>query len=395
VVNVHIARMAIYQLAIPFRMPFSHGSSERRVSDNVVLAIELGNGQIGYGETLAREYVTGETRATVVQSIQRVFLPLLMSIRPETFGQLMAALETLPVTDGDRPLYAARCAVELALLDVYGKQLGRDPTALAGWVDQPRWEPPGSTRTVGYSGVIGFTCPARVHRIARLWRMLGVRDLKIKVGDADEFDRVHAVTKRFSRPVQTGKVRLRVDANGAWSANGLAEKIDRLEELGILYLEQPTSRHEDAAWVPVQYESGLSLIADESLVSFDDAERLAADRRVGVFNIRIAKNGGLVPALRLAGFAHSKGIAVQLGCMVGETGILTRAGQWLAGMVRDLLFVEGNYGMFLLKGDIVKRRERFRFRGRIPVPAGSGLAVRVDPEKLKRYSVSQPIVINV
>lgn len=393
--NLHIAKIAIHQLAIPFRRPFSHGSARRDVSDNVILAIELGNGQVGYGETLAREYVTGETPSTVVESIQRVFLPRLMTFRPETFGELMAALEDLPLTDGDRPLYAARCAVELAVLDVYGKQFHRDPTALAGWIDQPRWEPPGSTRTVTYSGIIGLTPPEKVRWVVRLWRAARVTDLKIKVGDEREFERLLAVTTQLARPIAAGKVRLRVDANGAWTAGDLTDKIDRLEQLGIAFLEQPTSRNDENSWATVQHESDVDLIADESLVSLADAERLADDGRVGVFNVRIAKNGGLLPTLRLAAFAQSRGIGVQLGCMVGETTILARAGAWLAAMVRGLLFAEGHYGRFLMKDDIAIGGQRFRFRGRMCIPQGTGLAVHVDPKKLHQYAAAAPIAINV
>ena len=67
----------------------------------------------------------------------------------------------------------------------------------------------------------------------------------------------------------------------------------------------------------------------------------------------------------------------------------------LAAIVPELLFAEGNYGTILLKDDIVKRRARFRYGGKIPIPAGPGLGVRVDPGKLVKYSSSEPIVINV
>lgn len=393
--NVHIAKITIYQLRIPFRQPFAHGSAIRHHSDNVVVQLELGNDIIGFGETLAREYVTGETQAGVVESIQRVFLPILMTIRPEAFGQVLEALENLPFSEGAKPLYAARCAVELALLDAYGKQFGRDPTMLAGWIDQPYWEPPGATATVRYSGIIGMLRPEKAKWLVRLMRLWQLNDLKIKVGDDLEWDRLKTIVDYLSGPIAQEKVRLRVDANSAWPIDVLPRKVDQLEELGVLYLEQPTPREDDAHWLPIQHESGVNLIADESLISFTDAERLAEQYRVGVFNVRIAKNGGLLPALKLAAFAYNRGIEIQLGCMVGETGILTRAGQWFASIVPELLFAEGGYGALLLKDDIVKRRERFRYGGKIRVPAGPGLGVKVDPEKLRRYSLAAPIVINV
>lgn len=389
--NTHIAKITIHTLAIPFRRPFKHGSAERLASDNIVLSIELGNGLVGYGETLARAYVTGETPADVIREIQQVFVPLMMNVRPESFGEVMAALETLPLVDGAHNVCAARCAVELAMLDVYGKLFDRDPTMLTGWIDQPRWEPPGSTKSIGYSGIIGLSGLNKVKWLVRLWRWLGLRDIKVKVGDDLEFDRLEAIVRQLSRRIRANKAIIRVDANGVWRADDLAEKIDRLEELGVLFLEQPTVPNDDASWADVQQNSDVDLIADESLVSFADAERLASDYRASVFNIRIAKQGGLLPAMRMAAFAYSRGLRAHLGCLVGETAILTRAGQWFASIVPELLFAEGNYGMFLMKDDITPRMERFRYHGAIPIPKGPGLGVNVDVNKLRRYAAAEPI----
>ena len=119
--NEHIAKMTIYQLALPFRGSFSHSSASRKIGDNVIIELELGNGKTGFGETLARKYVTGESPDDVVNTIREIFLPILAKIRPDGFGEVIEVLEHLPTVKEDRPLYAARCAVELALIDVYGK----------------------------------------------------------------------------------------------------------------------------------------------------------------------------------------------------------------------------------------------------------------------------------
>lgn len=396
--NLHISRMTIHRLALPFRRQFSHAAAERSAGDSVILQLELGNGQVGFGETLARDYVTGETPEAVVESIQRVYLPILMQFNPEGFGEVMELLERLPLAEGDhgeKPLCAARCAVELALLDVYGKQFNRSPEILTGWIDQPFWEPPGAAAAISYSGVVGAMAPAKAAILVRLLRLWGVADFKIKVGDPDEFARLRAVVRVLDRALKAGQARLRADANGAWTPQELKDKIDRLEELGVLFLEQPTVPRLDDSWLPIQHHSGVNLIADESLVSFTDAERLTKEYSVGIFNIRLAKNGGLLPALKLAGFAYSRGIEVQLGCMVGETGILTAAGRWFAALVPELIFAEGGYGKWLLKDDVIDRPVKFRYGGKIPLPRGPGLGVQVNLGKLRKYAASEPIAINI
>ncbi len=393
--NEHIAKITIYQLALPFRGSFSHSSASRSIGDNVIVEIELGNGRVGFGETLARKYVTGESPDDVVASIRDIFLPILAKVRPDGFGEVIESLEQLPMVANDKPVYAGRCAVELALIDVYGKYFRRTPAMLSGWIDQPDWEPPGATIATTYSGVIGAVSPSKAVLLARLMRAWKLRDIKIKVGDELEYDRLVRLVNLLDRAIEQHKVRLRVDANGAWKPDKLTQKIDMLEELGILYLEQPTHPKYDELWKSVQHTSGVNLIADESLVSMADAERLTKEYSVGIFNIRLAKNGGLLPALRLAAFAYSKGIEVQLGCMVGETGILTVAGQWFANIVPELIFAEGGYGRLLVKDDLLKRHLRFHYGGKIPTPIGYGLGIEVNRDKLRRYCISEPIVINV
>ncbi len=393
--NEQINKITIYQLAIPFRGSFSHSSASRSMGDNIIVELELGNGRVGFGETLAREYVTGETPSSVVDAIKNIFVPILTSFRPDGFGQVMEFLEQLPLAENSRPLYAARCAVELALIDVYGKYFNRTPATLSGWIDQPYWAPPGATIETRYSGVIGSVSPRKAMILAGLMRAWGLRDIKVKVGDEMEFNRLACLTKMLEKSLDYGKIRLRVDANSAWNTDELAEKVDMLEQLGILYLEQPTHRDCDDEWKSVQHTSGVNLIADESLISFEDAFRLVKEYSVGIFNIRLAKNGGLLPALRLAAFAYSKGIEVQMGCMVGETGILTVAGQWFANIVPELIFAEGGYGKLFVKDDLLKKHLRFHYSGKIPTPSGAGLGIEVDKAKLIKYCIAEPIAINI
>ena len=48
-------------------------------------------------------------------------------------------------------------------------------------------------------------------------------------------------------------------------------------------------------------------------------------------------------------------------------------------------FVEGNYGRFLMGGDILRSTVRFGYGGRLRVLGGAGMGVEVDPERLERW----------
>ncbi|MHC4091988.1 MAG: enolase C-terminal domain-like protein, partial [Planctomycetota bacterium] len=153
-----------------------------------------------------------------------------------------------------------------------------------------------------------------------------------------------------------------------------------MREVPLAGIEQPLGKGQDADLPTVRQASRAPLIHDESLVTLDDARRLTA---LGVAdNIRISKCGGLLPALRLAHFARQHGAIIQLGCMVGETSILSAAGRRLLEMVPSVAFAEGWFGSFLLRADVVGRPLRFRYGGLGRELPGPGLGVEVDPQRL-------------
>jgi len=141
--------------------------------------------------------------------------------------------------------------------------------------------------------------------------------------------------------------------------------------------------------------TGCDLIADESLVTLADAQRLLAGGGVQVLNIRIAKNGGLMPALRMARMALAAGRDVQLGCLVGETSILTAAGIAFLEACPKVRFVEGAYGRFLLRADVTRRPIRFRRAGRIHPRPGFGLGVEVNEAALQRPLAHPPRTLHL
>ncbi|NLG42285.1 MAG: hypothetical protein GX547_03490, partial [Phycisphaerae bacterium] len=61
---LNIRNVRIFRLAIPMRLRFDHAAAVREVADPIVLQISAAAPYahyVGYGETLARTYVTGES----------------------------------------------------------------------------------------------------------------------------------------------------------------------------------------------------------------------------------------------------------------------------------------------------------------------------------------------
>ncbi|HKQ48113.1 MAG TPA: enolase C-terminal domain-like protein [Phycisphaerae bacterium] len=387
-----IARLTIHQLAIPLRVRFRHAAAERNAANPLVVAIELADRTIGYGETHPREYVTGESTESVIAAIQDVFLPILVDTRPRNFGEAIEAAANLPyTTDADEVITAARAAVELALLDAYSRAFDRSLAHVAGYVDETLLGPPGSSATVRFSGVVSAGEPDRAARTIRRMRWARLCDFKIKVGDDEDDARVRACVRALGRSLTRERTTLRLDANGGWSLDEATRRLLAWESLPIACVEQPLPKGNLQDWADLAKCTVLPLMADESLVTPDDAEALIVHRAASWFNIRISKNGGLIPALRLAVLARRHHLDLQLGCMVGETSVLSAAGRWFLQLVPHVRFAEGSFGRFLLAEDITRRSLRFGLGGCWKPMTGPGLGVEVDPARLERLA-AQPSI---
>jgi hypothetical protein len=81
---------------------------------------------------------------------------------------------------------------------------------------------------------------------------------------------------------------------------------------------------------------------------------------------------------------------VQLGCLVGETSILSAAGLAFLEACPRVRFVEGAFARFLLRADVARRPIRFAFGGRARARPGVGWAIDVDTEALSRLATAPP-----
>jgi len=385
---IRAAELDVYRTAVGMRS-FEHAAASRSEAEAVVVRAAFSDGVVGWGETLPRPYVTGETLESVVSDLESVVWPALAEL---DFGggaaEVAAALAAIPTVGPDgRCMNAAACAAELACVDAHLARRGSG--ALGGLLGTDGVGGVGRRGRIAarVSGVLGSADPAQTAWRLRLMRWYGLRDFKLKLGLGREADaaNLEVVGRGLARALATRRCTLRVDVNGGWTAEQTPGRVADLAAMGVCAVEQPVFCPA-GEFVDLARRCELPLIADESLVSAKDAELLLAARPKVWFNVRISKNGGLISAGRLVLSAAKSGSTVVLGCMVGESGILSAAQRRLLEVIgAEVRHVEGNYGRFLLAGDIVRRSPRFGYAGRLRVLSGSGLGVEVDAARLGRY----------
>jgi len=372
--------LEVWTYEIPMRIRFEHARAARDTSTGILVRLVLSDGSVGWGEGIPREYVTGETAAGAVRIIRDHYADRLSSDAP---------LAAEPVQDGDVVHNAAWCGCELAYLDALGQsRRQRAADMLAG-----RFGLKSHRLLRRVSGVLGQRPVEKTRRTLRLMRLLSMRDYKLKVGaDADRDEaNLSEINRQLGRGLRRrrGPTRrtLRVDANGAWNLEEAVRRAPALARHHVLAVEQPLPRGEEADLADLRRRTRVPIMLDESLLTCAQAERLVAGGQVDLFNVRISKNGGLIQSLRLAGLADRAGLDFQLGCMVGETGVLSAAGRIFLELVgRRVRFSEGSYGTVLLRADVTRERLSFGYGGFVRAMTGPGLGVHVSMRKVRRLA---------
>lgn len=285
------------QLRNPFRL--SYGTSETRQVYWIRLA-----GDEGWGEAAIPPYYGVDPTAMMAywDSAARSNRPL-----PDEIEEIANWLPS----EGPAP---ARCALDLALHDRIGRNLG---LPLYNLLNLPK------PQQLSTSFTIAIDTPAEMARMAREVAAFPVIKLKLG-GEGDDEARIAAV--REARP----EARLRLDANAGWSLEDARAYLKRLRPYNLELIEQPLAKDQIEAMGHLQAETDIPIVADESLHSLADIELLA---RAGVYgvNLKLMKLGGLSAGLRCLRRANDLGLRVMLGCMI-ETSIGTTAMGHLSGL---------------------------------------------------------------
>lgn len=298
---------AIYPVELRLRNTFriAHGASNTR--HNVLLNLDD-----GWGEAAAVVY-HGETAAKIQAWLERYRETITSSYDPAAIHWLLTKLNF--------ESRAARAAVDLALHDRLGQQLGVSLRHLLGLngLEIPQ---------------TSVTLPIEAPEALRQ-QTLAVAHypiLKVKLGGPADLASVALI--REAAP----NSRLRVDANAGWSRETAAQLIPALAELGVELIEQPLAVDDLAGYAQLKAANyGVPIFADEPIKTAADVARWASV--VDGVNLKLMKTGGIVGALAAIATARAHDLHVMLGCMI-ESSIGVSAACALAGLA-DFVDLDG------------------------------------------------------
>jgi L-alanine-DL-glutamate epimerase-like enolase superfamily enzyme len=356
---VRLDTLTARELRVPFKTLFRHASASRSETSSVWVEARAGGVVIGQGESCPRPYVTDETVDSALAFVARYNEELSREVA--TLDDLRAWMDEHRTEIDRHP--AAWCAVELALLDAFGREAGHTVEAVLGLAPL--------TGRFRYTAVVGDDDPEAFHALVRRYAGLGFRDFKVKLSGDVERDRQKL--SAFA-PIRE-EARVRGDANNVWTSAEAAISALRRLAFDFAAIEEPLPSRQYGALASLAAELGCAIVLDESVTRAGQLRELAAPSSQWIVNVRVSKMGGLLRSLEAVEAARVAGIGVIVGAQVGETSLLTRAGLTVASAAGpSLVAQEGAFGTHLLAEDVCDPPLMFGAGGVLEVSAAPILA---------------------
>lgn len=319
--STDIVALEVVALDLPLVRPFVIASGRQPAAHNVLVRVRLAGGTTGLGEAAPVPHISGETREGTIAAIERA--------RDLVLGQDVRAWRGLGVAlaEIEPEAAAARCAIEVALLD-----------ALARHHDIPLWAMWGGSTTelrTDITIVAGTVDEAREQ--AASFAQQGYRTFKVKVGATDpETDIARMLAIQESAP----SARLVTDGNGGYDVDAALAFLRGLKraDVSLALFEQPLRREDEDGWDALAGQTAVPLCADESARNAREVLELAVRGAVGAINIKPMKCG-IAEAMAMWQVARTAGLALMIGGMV-ESILSMSASAALAAGLGGFAFVD-------------------------------------------------------
>jgi muconate cycloisomerase len=370
---MRITGIDLHHIKIPFAAPYKLSKKYGTLTDAhaVIVKIHTDDGVTGVGEADPLNPFTEETPGTVMAVMRDAIAPLILGMDPTRINMVEGFLDQAVL---GHP--TARGAVNMALFDILGKVRNAPIYDLLGGMAQFR---------LPIMGAIGSGTPDEDADAIEKWVERGCDTVMIKMGVLpirDEIRRLEAAQDRFGE-----KVRFIVDANQGWDAPQALAFMDGVRGFPPYLMEQPVDRVDLHGLARIRGRAVCPVSADESLVGLDDAARLIEHRAVDAFSLKVSKNGGLSATLKIAHAAQAFGLRCLMNSML-EFGVTQAASLQLGCTLTNLLDCGHAYMSVLRMGDDITDFGDFIDGATVRVPAGPGLGVQLDEDKLNHYTVA-------
>lgn len=351
-----------------YELTYAHGEyvmSQGRAAQSqasTLVRIRTDEGLEGWGEssTLGGTYLPDfaeGTRAGIA-----MMAPHLLGLDPTNLSVLHVVMNSLLLGQN-----SAKSAIDIACWDILGKVANLPVASLLGGVTQkdfPLYE------------AVPLSAPAAMADFVRARGAAGINRFQVKVGNDpyEDAQRTRAVVAACPDDAV-----IVADSNGGWNVQAGIIAVREMAGLNI-YVEQPCRDTADCALV--QQMSSLPLVMDESVTNSAELYRAKYEAGAGSVNIKLARVGGITPAVRMRDQAQDLGMTICIEDVWGGD-VTSAAVAHVAASTRADALMHASFFNDWTKEHVAGYVPRSS-HGRGQIPQGAGLGITVDASMLDR-----------
>ncbi len=302
-----IASFELWSVDLPLRPTSKRATAgPARSSDSLFLRCTLDNTAFGFGESLPRLHLSGESRDTAFDLLAQHILPRLVGLGLDDMPSL---LHFLKQCDGKAPAdwvapsipqTAAWSAVDLALLDSFARAWRKPVELVVGATFPPK---------VRYSPVLSYSAGTAALLLVRLGRYP-----QVKLEVQNHPDRCVSRARR----ILGRNCDIRVDANNAWNADEAFANIQTLHHLGVHSIERPLPPSETASMARLVATTDAQVMMDEGFTDGPSLGNLISNRACNV--TRHVGASRFVPFATIPDGCRHRRVVGSLACISSATG---------------------------------------------------------------------------
>ena len=341
--------------------PFTIATGTMDYAQNIFIRVYTDAGLVGMGECSAFPMIVGETQATCFE-MARDFAALWKNKDPLAIEDRMAELHAFTAFNA-----TIKSAFDMALYDIAAKEKELPLYQYLG----------GRKKELETDLTIGIDTPEAMAATAADFLKDGVRIIKIKLGKKPELD---VARVRGIREAAGKEMGLRIDANQGWHFDQAVEILTALAPYDIQFCEQPMRHWDDHHLPALKKISPIPIMADESVFDHHDASRLIDADACSFVNIKFAKSGGILEALKINEVCAARNIPCMMGGML-ESRMALSAFAHFATAMDNIKFYDMDTCLLGHLVDPVKGGVQFRGYF-LELPDAAGIGADVDNEFL-------------
>ena len=358
-----ITRLSVYHVTLPLEHPYwlSGGRLKFEALDATLVKIDTDAGIIGWGEGTPWGHTYVPAHGPGIRAGIETMAPFVLGLDPRRVLDVERAMDlALP-----GHLYA-KSPVDMACWDIAGQSAGLPIADLMG----------GGSRTPRpIASSVGAKTVEETRAVIDRYRARGYIAHSVKIGGdvARDIARIRDV-EAYKQP---GDIIL-YDVNRGWTRAQALRVMHATQDLAVMF-EQPCETLDDIAAIAPKHAAPVSV--DESLVTLQDATRIARDGIAEVFGIKLNRVGGLTKAARMRDVALAHGIDMFV-MATGGSVLADCEALHLAATIPDANCHAVWACQDMLTTDIAGGRGPRNIDGHLHLPEAPGLGVHPDENAL-------------